>query len=234
MRGDVARQAAYFLVTYRIEAEDGDEGRDFIDATLDVLRDWHEQDPVDAFERERNERIYRIQGNRNPFVLDPTLLDRALYKGPNQPRARDLWINEVHHSNDGRDAYEGVEIAGRAGTDLYGYRVWVYSGYGFMYPVDGNGADHSPAIAFRGEIDDEGGGIGAVWQGAEGLRGGCQGLALTDPDGVLLLFLSYGGCQFNAIEGPVFDAAEAAVPGAGSPTHPTRSCGASPSGASAC
>ncbi|OZC01355.1 hypothetical protein BSZ36_18115 [Rubricoccus marinus] len=219
MRGDVARMAAYFLVTYRIEAEDGDEGREFIDATLDVLLDWHEGDPVDAFERERNERIYRIQGNRNPFVLDETLMRRAFYQGAGQPRARDLWINEVHHSNDGADAFEGVEIAGRAGTDLYGYRVWVYSGYGFMYQVDGNGTDNSPAVAFRGTIDDEGGGLGAVWQGAEGLRGGCQGLALTDPDGVLLQFVSYGGCQFNAIEGPVFDAAETAQPGGGSPAH---------------
>ena len=219
-RGDVARMAAYFLVTYRIEAEDGDEGRAFIDATLDVLRDWHEADPVDAFEVQRNERIYRAQGNRNPFVLDPTLVARTFYQGPNAPRPRDLWINEIHHSNDGPDAFEGIEIAGRAGTDLYGYRVWTYSGYGFLYQVDGDGTDGSPAVAFRGTIDDEGGGIGAVWQGAERLRGGCQGLALTDPDGVLLQFLSTGGCMFNAIEGPVFDAAEAASPGGGLPSHP--------------
>ena len=149
LRGDVARMAAYFLVTYRIEAEDGDEGRAFIDATLDVLRDWHEADPVDAFEGQRNERIYRAQGNRNPFVLDPTLLARTFYRGPNAPRPRDLWINEIHHSNDGPDTGEGVEIAGRAGTDLYGYRVWTYSGYGFLYQVDGDGTDGSPAIAFR-------------------------------------------------------------------------------------
>ncbi|MEL6617182.1 MAG: endonuclease, partial [Bacteroidota bacterium] len=198
----------------------GDGGRAFIDATLDVLLDWHEADPVDAFEIQRNERIYRAQGNRNPFVLDPTLLRRALYQGPNQPRPRDLWMNEIHHSNDGTDLHEGVEIAGRAGTDLYGYRVWVYSGYGFMYQVDGNGSDGTPAIAFRGTIDDEGGGLGAVWQGTERLRGGCQGLALTDPDGVLVQFLSYGGCQFNAIEGPVFDAAESTQAGAGAPSHP--------------
>ena len=220
LRGDVARMAAYFLVTYRIEAEDGDEGRAFIDATLDVLLDWHQADPVDAFEIQRNERIYRAQGNRNPFVLDPTLLARTFYQGPNAPRPRDLWINEIHHSNDGPDVDEGIEIAGRAGTDLYGYRVWTYSGYGFLYQVDGDGTDGSPAVAFRGAIDDEGGGIGAVWQGAERLRGGCQGLALTDPDGVLLQFLSYGGCAFNAIEGPVFDAAEAASPGGGLPSHP--------------
>ena len=219
-RGDVARQAAYFLVTYRIEAEDGDQGRAFIKQTLETLLDWHEQDPVDATERERNERIYRVQGNRNPFVLDPTLMRRALYQGPNQPRPRDLWINEIHHSNDGKDQDEGVEIAGRADTDLYGYRVWTYSGYGNGYQVDGNGTDGTPAVAFRGTIDDEGGGVGAVWGGTRRLRGGCQGLALTDPDGVVLQFLSYGGCMFNALSGPVFDAAEAAQPGAGSPSHP--------------
>ena len=220
LRGDVARMAAYFLVTYRIEAEDGDEGRAFIDATLDVLLDWHQADPVDAFEIQRNERIYRAQGNRNPFVLDPTLVARTFYQGPSAPRPRDLWINEIHHSNDGPDTGEGVEIAGRAGTDLYGYRVWTYSGYGDLYQVDGDGTDGSPAIAFRGTIDDEGGGVGAVWQAAERLRGGCQGLALTDPDGVLLQFLSTGGCRFNAIEGPVFDAAEAEGSGGGAPSHP--------------
>ena len=220
MRGDVARMAAYFLTTYRIEAEDGHEGRAFIGATLDVLLAWHEADPVDDAERERNERVYRIQGNRNPFVLDPTLMRRAFYQGPNGPRPRDLWINEIHHSNDGADQNEGVEIAGRAGTDLYGYRVWVYSGYGYVYQVDGDGTDNSPAIAFRGTIDDEGGGLGAVWQGAEGLRGGCQGLALTDPDGALLQFLSYGGCQFNAMSGTVHEAAERRASGAGSPAHP--------------
>ncbi|OZC01386.1 endonuclease [Rubricoccus marinus] len=220
LRGDVARMAAYFLTTYRIEAEMGDEGRAFIDATLDVLLDWHEADPVDDAERERNERVYRIQGNRNPFVLDPTLMRRTFYQGANQPRPRDLWINEVHHSNSGADQNEGVEIAGRAGTDLYGYRVWVYSGYGYVYQVDGDGTDNSPAIAFRGTIDDEGGGLGAVWQGAEGLRGGCQGLALTDPDGALLQFLSYGGCRFNATSGPVHEAAERHASGAGSPAHP--------------
>ena len=217
-RGDVARAAAYFLTLYRIEAEDGDEGRAFIEETLDVLLAWHLADPVDTAERTRNERIYRVQGNRNPYVLDATLLSRALYDGASQPHPRGVWINEVHHSNDGPDTGEGVEIAGPAGTDLYGYRVWAYSGYGGLYQVDGDGVDRSPAIAFRGEIDDEGGGLGAVWAYAQGLRGGCQGLALTDPDGGVIEFVSTGGCRFNALDGPVFDAARAS--GAESPSHP--------------
>ncbi len=38
---------------------------------LAVLLDWHELDPVDDLERQRNEVIYRFQGNRNPFVDHP-------------------------------------------------------------------------------------------------------------------------------------------------------------------
>ena len=217
-RGDVARMAAYFLTIYRIEAEDGDEGRAFINATLDVLLRWHLADPVDDAERTRNERIYRVQGNRNPFVLDASLLERTFYQGPDQPRSRDLWINEIHHSNDGPDTGEGVEIAGPAGTDLYGYRIWIYSGHGSLYTVDGGSSGRAPVIALRGSIDDEGGSLGAVWAPAERLRGGCQGLALTDPDNTLIEFVSYGGCQFNALEGPVYEAAAAV--GAADPAHP--------------
>jgi deoxyribonuclease-1 len=33
-----------------------------------LLEIWHRDDPPDAWERERDERIERLQGNRNPFV----------------------------------------------------------------------------------------------------------------------------------------------------------------------
>lgn len=36
---------------------------------------WADDDPVDAIEQERNEAIYGIQGNRNPFVDHPDLAD---------------------------------------------------------------------------------------------------------------------------------------------------------------
>ena len=222
-RGDVARAAAYFLTLYQIEAEDADEGRAFIGATLDVLLRWHQDDPVSPAERLRNERIYVRQGNRNPYVLDETLLERALYDptrtDPNPPL---VWINEVHHSNSGFDVGEGIELAGEAGTPLYGYRVWLYSGYGRPYSAAVESSPSAQSVAFRGAIDAEAGAadkaIGAVWATAEGLRGGCQGLALFDPDGRLVQFLSYGGCRFNALSGPVYD--YAAARGAADPSHP--------------
>ena len=40
-----------------------------LDPTMaEMFRLWSEADPVDEWERTRNERIFEAQGNRNPFV----------------------------------------------------------------------------------------------------------------------------------------------------------------------
>ena len=38
---------------------------------LDVLRAWHDADPVGDYERHRNAAIQEAQGNRNPFIDFP-------------------------------------------------------------------------------------------------------------------------------------------------------------------
>ena len=42
---------------------------------IDLLIKWHNEDPVSDKERDRNEVIYGIQGNRNPFIDYPDLVD---------------------------------------------------------------------------------------------------------------------------------------------------------------
>ena len=61
-RGNVARALFYFSVRYNIEIRDVEEG---------YLRKWHEADPVDSFERRRNNMVEKFQGNRNPFIDNP-------------------------------------------------------------------------------------------------------------------------------------------------------------------
>jgi deoxyribonuclease-1 len=65
-KGNVARALFYFSVRYQIQIPDSEEK---------YLREWHELDPVDAEERERNEWIQKVQGNRNPFIDYPQLAE---------------------------------------------------------------------------------------------------------------------------------------------------------------
>ncbi len=65
-KGNVARALFYFSVRYAIEITDIEEY---------FLRKWHREDPIDQFEVERNQMIFEIQGNRNPFIDFPNLVD---------------------------------------------------------------------------------------------------------------------------------------------------------------
>ena len=47
---------------------------------LSTLLAWHQTDPPDARERERNEVVYSFQGNRNPFIDHPQWASRALFE----------------------------------------------------------------------------------------------------------------------------------------------------------
>jgi len=83
-RGDVARAHFYLVARYRNDTELGvvfdDDSRQDNGAIKpseeSVLRAWHIQDPVDATERRRNDRIEAYQGNRNPFIDQPGLVER--------------------------------------------------------------------------------------------------------------------------------------------------------------
>ena len=226
-RGDVARAAFYAYTVYQVEVEDAlpwPAGREWFDEQKETLLAWHEADPPDAFEVARTWRAAAYQGGRpNPYVTDPSLVRRALFKGRDEQKGdRPVWINEVHAQNAGRDTGEGVELAGRAGTDLYAWRLFFYGARGHPYdPRD-------PHVAERATLDrlvphEAGSGsnaLGAVWQPVRALWNGCAGLALFDPDMELAEFLSYGGCRFNALSGPVYDWAESQTPGGAAPSHP--------------
>lgn len=66
-KGNVARALFYFSIRYDLEIDSNEEA---------YLRKWHREDPVDEEEIRRNEEIYKVQGNRNPFIDFPDLTDR--------------------------------------------------------------------------------------------------------------------------------------------------------------
>lgn len=67
-KGNVARALFYFSVRYDLGIDPREEV---------ILRKWHHEDPVDADEIKRNEAIYKAQGNRNPFIDFPELVEKV-------------------------------------------------------------------------------------------------------------------------------------------------------------
>lgn len=78
-KGDVARALFYMMVTYngKYASNWGLDGllSDAENQELSQLLNWHQQDPPDAFEIARHEYVYSKQGNRNPFIDHPGLVD---------------------------------------------------------------------------------------------------------------------------------------------------------------
>ena len=75
-KGDFARN--YFYMATRYKGEDAGwpgsamaDGADLEDWAVDMLMDWHQSDPVSTKELDRNDAVYAIQNNRNPFIDHP-------------------------------------------------------------------------------------------------------------------------------------------------------------------
>ncbi|HBA60139.1 MAG TPA: hypothetical protein DCZ92_04865 [Elusimicrobia bacterium] len=78
VKGNIARAILYFVVRYYDKnIRDGVDYRDFWTGRVQMFLDWHRQDPPDAAEKRRNELISQYQGNRNPFVDDPSLAEKV-------------------------------------------------------------------------------------------------------------------------------------------------------------
>jgi deoxyribonuclease I len=67
-KGNVARALFYFAVRYKMKISAMEEAH---------LRNWHELDPVNDQEISRNNIIEEVQGNRNPFIDMPELVNEV-------------------------------------------------------------------------------------------------------------------------------------------------------------
>lgn len=66
VKGDIARALFYVAVMYELPIDDREE---------EFLRSWDKLDPVSSFEKNRNTIIEKYQGNRNPFIDYPELIE---------------------------------------------------------------------------------------------------------------------------------------------------------------
>lgn len=64
-KGDVARAMFYFSIRYDMRIDFGEES---------FLRKWHSEDQVTKTERLRDINIQKFQGNQNPFIVHPEIV----------------------------------------------------------------------------------------------------------------------------------------------------------------
>jgi hypothetical protein len=104
-------------------------------------------------------------------------------------------VAEIHYDNAGTDVGEAIEIFGPAGMSLTGWTVWLYNGAnGLQYDTD---ALSGIMPATCGES-----GVVVIQYPTNGLQNGDpDGVALVDPSGAVVEFLSYEGA-FTAQDGP--------------------------------
>jgi len=75
-KGDIARIVFYMNTRWGLAINSGI-------GSLSTFIQWHNEDPVDAFERNRNDVIYANQNNRNPYIDHPELV-ALIYGTSNQ------------------------------------------------------------------------------------------------------------------------------------------------------
>lgn len=75
VRGDIARILLYMEVMYSRYNLVNTTPKTYEMGKLSTLLKWHKEDPVDDFERNRNEVIFSYQGNRNPYIDHPEFVE---------------------------------------------------------------------------------------------------------------------------------------------------------------
>jgi endonuclease I len=103
-KGDFAR--SYFYMSTRYYGEDGSwpgspmtDGATLLPWAENMLLEWHADDPVSAKEIDRNEAVYDIQSNRNPFIDRPDFVLKVFRSELSPVPFQDIFAGAVLHQN---------------------------------------------------------------------------------------------------------------------------------------
>jgi len=110
------------------------------------------------------------------------------------------FLSEIHYDNAGTDTGEAIEVTAALGTDLTGWSVVLYNGASTSLAPYDTRVLSGPVDAPAG--DPSGDGVVVLEYAVNGIQNGSpDGLALVDPAGAVVEFLSYEG-TFTAATGP--------------------------------
>ncbi|MFL2564071.1 MAG: endonuclease [Flavobacteriales bacterium] len=122
VKGDVARIIFYMATRYM--GDPGEPSLNIVDyinnssdplmGKLSTLLQWNEQDPVDAFERRRNQVIFNWQQNRNPFIDYPELANLIWAEGTINP----IVFTSVELQNNAPSETESQDVFAQIFSDV--------------------------------------------------------------------------------------------------------------------
>ncbi len=137
-KGDVARSLLYFAVRYEgklgtfnfnnntnpasdTNPLDGTEERAFDPAYIAMLLQWNQQDPVSQREIDRNNTVYSIQKNRNPFIDNPSWINAIWGQtpdavAPQTPTNLTVTQNSAYFTT--------LSWTPSSSTDVIGYKIY--------------------------------------------------------------------------------------------------------------
>jgi len=149
-KGNAARAMFYFWTIYQNNSDvqnDPFDNEAFFNGMKETLYQWHQDDPVDAAELQRSLGIESIQGNKNPFIHDTTLIRRAyFYEEPSTSTLAEVYISEVYEANGGTVKY--VELFNTTDSDInFTTDDWALIRYS-----NANGTGSGSTISLNGTI----------------------------------------------------------------------------------
>ncbi|MFH6971772.1 endonuclease [Flavobacterium petrolei] len=129
-KGDIARMYFYFATRYENTVAgysyamfNGTSNQVFTTAFLNLLITWHNQDPVSSREIARNNAIYAIQNNRNPYIDHPEYV-QAIWNPTADAQAPTAPANLVSSAK----TTTSISLSWTASTDntaVTGYNVYM-------------------------------------------------------------------------------------------------------------
>jgi endonuclease I len=112
----------------------------------------------------------------------------------------EVFINEIHYDNSGTDSGERIEVVATAGETLSSYRIYLYNGTGATTAATFYDNDLVPAgslVNCGAQVR-----IATITYPSNGIQNGASdGIALVNPSGGLVKFISYEGA-IRASNGP--------------------------------
>lgn len=137
-KGDVARSLLYFSVRYEGKLSsfnyfngtsaandrsplDGTEEKAFENWYINLLLQWHNQDPVSQKEIDRNNAVYSIQKNRNPFIDHPEWVNVIWSQTPDGTAPQAPVSLNVQQTS---AYFVNLSWSAPADSDLLGYKVY--------------------------------------------------------------------------------------------------------------